>query len=406
MLAILYLEAYQITGNRFFRDVSEEIFAFVLREMTSPAGGFYSAIDADSQGTEGNYYLWEPEEIRAILGDKDGEEVCALFNLIEEGNFEGKNIPYLEKLPASLASEKGVPAEKLLSDIDNWRTKLLTEREKRIRPLRDEKILTSWNGLMIAAFAKGYGITGKGDYLEAAHRALDFIKIRLTTPTGRLKRSYFAGDASVLGFLEDYMFVVWGLLELHGATLREKYLSDAIDLIKESLRLFVDDASFGLYDTGKDAENVLIRKKSTVDGVIPSGNSVAAMNFLRLGKITKRQSFIKEGEGILRSLMGDLLAQPISYLHAVAALDYLRGTDVDITVVGDPDALETEEMVRCINSRYIPGLVLRLKDEKRDGEGYKTVNGRTTAYVCSSGLCRPPVAGREALERILTEIGC
>jgi uncharacterized protein YyaL (SSP411 family) len=406
MLAILYLEAYQITGNRFFRDVSEEIFAFVLREMTSPEGGFYSAIDADSEGTEGNYYLWEPGEIRAILGDKDAEEVFALFNLTEEGNFERKNIPYLEKLPESIASEKGVPAEKLLSDIDKWLTKLLTAREKRIRPLRDEKILTSWNGLMIAAFAKGYGITGKGDYLEAADRALDFIKIRLTTPTGRLKRSYFAGDASVPGFLEDYMFVVWGLIELHEATLREKYLSYAIALIKESLRLFVDEASFGLYDTGNDAENVLIRKKSTVDGVIPSGNSVAAMNFLRLGKITKRQIFIKEGEGILRSLMGDLLAQPISYLHAVAALDYLRGTDVDITLVGDPDALETEEMLRSIKNRYIPGLVLRLKDENSDGGGYKTVNGRTAAYVCTTGLCRPPVAGKEALERILTEIDC
>jgi uncharacterized protein YyaL (SSP411 family) len=191
---------------------------------------------------------------------------------------------------------------------------------------------------------------------------------------------------------------------MYEATLGEKYLLDAISISKETLRLFVDEFSFGLFDTGGDAENVLVRKKSAFDGVIPSSNSVAAMNFLRLGRITEKKNFLKEGEGILRSMMGDLLQQPAGYFHAIAALDYLRGPDVDITLVGRLKEPETEEMLRFITGRFIPGLVLRFKDAEKEMTDYKTLGGRTTAYVCSLGTCRPPVAGCAALKKILDEV--
>jgi len=257
---------------------------------------------------------------------------------------------------------------------------------------------------MIAALAKGFAVTGERRYLDAATEGVKFVRKHLLAPDGRLMRGCYAGESAIPGFLEDYAFFVWGLIEMYGATLEAEYLHDAIAFSKETLRLFVDEISFGLFDSGSDVENVLVRKKSAVDGIIPSGNSVAAMNFLRLGRITAKQSFIKEGEGILRAIMGDLLAQPLGHLHAVAVLDYLRGPDMDITLVGRHDEPETEEMLRSITKRFIPGLVLHFKDTETEITDYKSLGGRTTAYVCFRGTCRPPVAGREALERILDEV--
>jgi hypothetical protein len=404
MLAIAYLEAFQITGDIFFRETAGEVFAFVRNEMLSPEGSFYSAIDADSEGVEGKYYLWNPSQVRSILGEDGAKIVCELFDISEEGNFEGENIPHLQISLDEFASRSGLSGEALRADLEKSRELLMDYREKRIRPLRDEKSLTSWNGLMIAALAKGFATTGNHGYLEMAENALSFIKNRLMTPEGRLLRSHYAGESTIPGFLEDYSFLVWGLIELYEATLNMGHLKDAESFSREILRLFADESSYGLFDTGNDAENVLIRKKSSSDGVIPSGNSVSAMNFLRLGKITGRKSFLNEGEGILRSLMGDLLSQPINHLYAVSAMDYLRGDDLEITLVGKPDTIETEEMLRAVTRRYNPGLVLRFRDAESEAAEYKTIDGRTTAYLCSKGVCRPPVAGREALEKLLGEV--
>ncbi len=403
MLAIAYLEAFQITGHAFYREVAEDIFTHVRKEMTSPEGGFYSARDADTEGEEGKYYLWTPAEVEAVLGADDGRKVCALFDITERGNFEGKNIPRLS-LPGASNEESGLPVETLSPDLAKWRDKLLGARETRIKPLRDEKILTAWNGLMIAALAKGYAATGEQRHLEAATKAVNFVKKRLVGPNGRLLRRHFAGESAVPAFLEDYAFFVRGLIEMYEATLKDEYLRDAIALSKDVLRLFGDEFSYGLYDTGSDAENILVRKKSTVDGVIPSGNSMAAMNFIRLGRIAGKKGFVKEGEGILRAMMGDLLAQPVAHIQGVLALDLLHGPDIEITLVGKHEDPELEKMLRLIGARYIPAMALRFRAEAgRDGD-YRTVDGQATAYVCSHGICRPPVAGVEALERVLNEV--
>jgi uncharacterized protein YyaL (SSP411 family) len=404
MLAISYIEAFQSTGKDFYIKVAEEVFAFVQREMTSPEGGFYSAWDADTEGVEGKYYVWTPAEVLAVLGEETAERVCRLYDITEKGNFEGKSILHLQIPVSKIAEIEGVDGAALCSDLERWRKLLLSAREKRTKPLRDEKILTSWNSVMIAALAKGFAVTGEAKYLDAAANALNFIKKRLITQERRLQRSYYRGESVVSAFLEDYAFFVWGLIELYEATLETEYLLDAINFSEESLRLFADSVSYGLFDTGCDAENILIRKKSTLDGVIPSGNSVAAMNFLRLGRITSNQDFIKEGEGILRSLMGNALEQPTGYFHSLAALDYLRGPEVDITLIGGRTDRETEEMLRCVTKRFIPGLSLRFKDTEKESTDYKAIGGRTTAYVCTHMSCRPPVVGSIALESLLDEI--
>ena len=404
MLAIAYLEAFQVTGNPLYSHVAKEIFAFVKREMTSPEGGFYSARDADTEGVEGKYYVWTPAEVAAVLGSEAAKTVCRLYDVTEKGNFEGENILHMQLPLDRFVELEQMDSIAFSADLERWRNQLLAEREKKVKPLRDEKVLTSWNGLMVAALAKGYAVLGDVEYLAAAKCSVDFIKNHLVTPEGRLLRSYYLGKSVIPAFLEDYSFLVWGLIQLYEATLDQAYLDDAVTFSKEILRLFADQESYGLFDSGIDAERVLVRKKSTQDGVIPSGNSVAAMNFLKLGRIKQNQKFIKEGEGILRSLMGSAQEQLTAHLFSLAAVDYLNGPLVDITIVGSRNDSEIREMLRVVHERFIPGLVLRFRDSEHERTDYKTLGGRASAYVCSQMTCRPPVAGSDALKNLLDDV--
>ena len=403
MLAMAYLEAFQATGKIYFRGVAEEILDYVDREMTSPEGGFYSARDADTEGVEGKYYLWPLDEVKTSLGKEAAEIVSALYGITEQGNFEGENILHQSVALEDYATKHGFATDELRANIENWRKTLLSAREERIQPLKDEKILTSWNGLMIAALARGYAVTGKKSYLRMSLNAVEFIRKRLVGMDGRLLRSFFSGEAGIPAFLEDHAFFLWGLTELYEATLDKEHLDAAIRLSREILRLFADDENYGLFDSGNDTGNFLVRKKSALDGVIPSGNSVAAVNFLKLGKIAGKKGLKTEGEGILRSLMGNAMEHPTAYIHSVMAVDYLHGPDVDVTMVGKRDDPVMNEMLLAVKRRYIPHLVLR---HKEDGEetGYKTIEGRPAAYVCHGELCRPPVTGRDSLEKMLDEV--
>ncbi len=403
MLAIAYLEAFQATGNDYFRNVAGEIFEHVRRDMTSPEGGFYSAWDADTEGVEGKYYLWTLDEVKSLLGEEAARTFSTLYDITAQGNFEGENILHLHVDPDEYAERTGGDGDNLRENLEEWRNQLLSARQDRIRPLRDEKILVSWNGLMIAAFARGYAVTGEDRYLEMASNAVAFVEKRLVREDGRLLRSYYVGESAIPAFLEDYAFFTWGLIELYEATLDGKYLSDATQFSRKALRLFVDEETYGLFDTGNDTENVLVRKKSALDGVIPSGNSVAAMNFLKLGKIAENARFRDEGEGILRSLMGNALEHPTAYLFSLMGVDFLHGPDVDVTLVGKRDDPAMKELHRAVSSRYIPYLVLRHKEESAES-GYRTIGGQPAAYVCHGGVCRPPVTGRDNLEKLLDVI--
>jgi uncharacterized protein YyaL (SSP411 family) len=403
MLAMAYIEAFQATGDVYFKNVAEEIFTYVRDEMTSPEGGFYSARDADTEGEEGKFYTWTTGEVKKVLGENEATKVLRLFGATEEGNFEGENIFHLQVPETEFSLGEGVPPEIFRDNLQTWRSRLLSARDERVKPLRDEKILTSWNGLMIAALARGFAVTGELKYLELADRAVKFIKEKLIEGSGRLLRSHYLGVSEVPAFLEDYAFFVLGLTELYEATMERQYLRDAVHYARETLRLFADEEVFGLFDTGEDAENVLVRKKSFLDGVIPSGNSVAAMNLLKIGRITGKKSLVREGEGILRSLMGNAMSQPAGCLYSVIAVDYLHGPYVDVTLVGNREDPDLRELRATIALRFIPHLVIHFREEGEE-EGYKTLEGRPAAYVCHDGICRPPVSGREALDRVLDEI--
>ncbi len=402
MMAHACLDAFQATGKTRYATMAEEIFSFVLRDMASPEGGFYSAWDADTNGSEGEFYTWTPEEMERVLGEEDGALACRFFGVTSDGNFEGRSILNIQSSTELFAEISGISIDVLHVKIEEWKRSLLSARDTRPHPLRDEKILTGWNGLMISAFAKGYAVTGNVRFREAADAAVSFIRKNMRREDGRLLRGWYQGGASIPAFLEDYAFLVWGLIELYEATLGAEYLNEARSCSLEMIRLFSDGDEYGLFDTASDAENLLVRKKGWHDGVIPSGNAVAAMCLIRLGKIARDTKCLEEGKGILRAFMGSIARQPMAGLHFLAALDYLSGEEMEVTFSGDMGSPEATEMLRAVRRRYMPGLVLSLSGEK--GESPNEERGKPTVQICAAGACRLPVVSVRDLESLLDEI--
>jgi hypothetical protein len=403
MMVHACLDAYQATGDCQYRTTAEEIATFVLKEMRSPEGGFYSAWDADTDGVEGEYYTWTRQEIFSALDGDAAEVICRLFDISERGNFEGRNILYLPVPTEEFADKESIPQEILRVNLEKWRIALETARKERKKPLRDEKILSAWNGLMISALAKCFAVTGENRYREAAESALRFVSTQLRNPEGRLLRSWYRGKASIPGFLEDYAFLGWGLIQLYEATLEREYLDAARKNCKEILKLFSDNEQYGLFDTGSDSIDLLVRKKGGHDGVIPSGNAVAALNMIKLGKITDDSRFLEEGKGILRSFIGSIDENPITGLHFLSALDFLSCPETEVTFSGRTDSAEAREMLLAVHKRFMPGLVLRVSE----GDAITLPKGEkaaTVVQVCASGTCRLPVTGTAELERLLDEI--
>ena len=286
LLGIAYTETYQVTKEEPFKRAAEEIFTYVLRDMQHHEGGFYSAEDADSEGVEGKFYVWTPAEIKEILGKETGKLFCQVYDITEHGNFEGKNIPNLIKTDLTqIAAQNGQEFTQLAQTLEEAREKLFEHREKRIHPYKDDKILTSWNGLMIAALARGGRVFANQDYILAAEKAIDFIEDHLVE-NGRLMVRYRDGEVRNKGFIDDYAFLLWAYLEMYEATLDLDYIDKAKNLTKEMLDLFWDQDEGGFFFYGRDNEELLVRQKEAYDGAIPSGNSVAAMGMLLLARLT------------------------------------------------------------------------------------------------------------------------
>lgn len=396
MLSLACLDAFQVTGDARYAAIAGELFDFVLRDMASPEGGFYSAWDADTNGVEGDYYTWTAAEVAAVLGDESADQCCRLFGITDRGNFEGRTVLHLPKNLDESANGGKSDVQQAASNLEKWRLELRAARESRNRPLRDEKILTSWNGLMIAALARGYAVTGNTRYLAAASAAAAFVGNRMQTGDGRLLRSWYRGTAAVHGFLEDYAFYTWGLLELYEATLSADYLTEANRVAVLMLRLFRDKENYGFFETSADVTDILVRKKTRHDGVIPSGNAIAAMSLLKLGRILGDDPMTEEGRGILRAFMGSVAENPIAALQFLIALDYLNAPEVDVAITGVPGSTEAAGMLRAVRQRFIRGLVLRTAS----GDGTAAV----TAHVCAKGTCRLPVFSVRDLEALLDEV--
>jgi uncharacterized protein YyaL (SSP411 family) len=408
LLARLYLHAYQITGRDLYRRVTEETLDYVLREMTDPQGGFYSAQDADSEGEEGKFFVWTPEQIEEALGASDAAVFGDFFGVSNAGNFEGANILNIRQEPEAYASERGLPIEDLMATIQRGRAKLLDVREERVHPLRDDKVLTSWNGLMLRSFAEAGVTLGRSDYLQAAIENANFLTSNMQ-PDGRLLRSYRDGQAKLPGYLEDYAFVADGLVSLYEATFDPVWLRQAISLTDSMIELFWDDAVAGFYDTGHDHESLVVRPRDIFDNAQPCGGSVASEVLLRLAVITGNDGYAIKGATPLRSLHQVLSRSPGGVAHWLAVLDFYVSVPKEIAIIGPVENPETRRLLDVVFQAYLPNRVMVGSTPSGDAdrvdspllEDRMMIDGRPTAFVCEHYVCRLPVTEPEALSQQL-----
>ncbi len=409
LLAIAYTEAYQATQNIFYAQTANEILTYILRDLTSAEGGFYSAEDADSEGIEGKFYLWTLPQVQSILGKGETQTFSKIFNMDANGNFTspeaehatGSNILHLQKRLPDVAKKLGLPEKQLQQRLEKNRSQLFSVRQKRVHPFKDDKILTDWNGLMIAALAKAGKSLGEPGYTASAVKAADFMLRKLRTENGRLVKRYRNGNAGLPAHLDDYAFTVWGFLELYEATFQAKYLQEAININDQMLAHFWDDAGGGLFMTADDSEKLLIRSKDIYDGAIPSGNSVATLNLLRLGHMTGRQEYLKKAESIIRAFAGSVTRYPAGHTQLMVALQYALNPNYEVVIVGRPEAKDTRAMLAALRKPFVPGkVVLQRPADKKEAaaiirlapytEFMVAKNGRATAYVCTNFVCKLP----------------
>jgi uncharacterized protein YyaL (SSP411 family) len=419
MLMMAYVEAYQATGKNEYAQTAREIITYVLRDMTSPEGGFYSAEDADSEGEEGLFYLWTPTEFREYLGDEGSDLFINLLNLEEGGNFTdeatktktGQNILYLNKPLVEIAPEIDL-SEAQLDDLWNKTRQMLFEiREKRIHPLKDDKILTDWNGLMIAACAKAASVLEEPLYALAAKNAADFIWDRLRGEDGKLLKRYRDGEAGLPAHLDDYAYLVWGFLELYEAVFDPVYLKRAIDLNQMMLSEFWDDQNGGLFFTADGQADLIVRKKEIYDGALPSGNSIAAFNLLRIGRMTASPELEEKARLIGSAFSNQVAPTPMGYTQLLSAMIFALGSTYEVVITGDPEGDDTKSMLDALNRTYIPNKVTLFRpigEERSLIEGLaeytanqNSIDGKATAYVCKNYTCSAPTTDINEVLKLL-----
>ncbi len=392
LLAIVYLQFYQETGENRYKEVVEKIFTYILRDMASTEGGFYSAEDADSEGEEGKFYLWSTEEIREALQEEEAKLFCKYYDISLKGNFEGKNIPNLIGIDLTELEDP-----QLANKLEEIKQKLFKFREKRIHPHKDDKILTSWNGLMIAALAIGARELGENKYLEAAKKAVEFIFEKLQNDEGRLLARYRDGDSAFLGYIDDYAFFIWALIEMYETTFNPFYLEKALILNTDMLNLFWDEEKKGLFIYGKDSEQLILKNKEIYDGAIPSGNSIAAMNMLRLSRITENLELENKANEIFSCFGGTVKEAPYTYASFMSAYLYSEIAGKFIVISGTKDRVDTQEMLKVASKGYQPFTIMVFNDGSEEVNAIipslknkVMLEGNVTAYVCENGTCSEP----------------
>ncbi len=408
--ALAYTETFQATGKALYRSVAEDILSYVLRDLTDPSGGFHSAEDADSEGKEGAFYVWEAEAIRRILGREAAAGFLDAYQVREEGN-------YLEEATGRPTGEnvlhwKGDPPAVLPPGIERARQALFAEREKRPRPHRDDKILTDWNGLLLAALARAAAVFGDIRYGKAYRRCLAFL-LETTIRNGKLLHRWRDGEAAIGAHLDDYAFLIWGLIEGYQSFLEPSLLAQAIRLQEEQDRLFWDDRLGGYFFSSAENRDLLIRKKEIYDGAIPSGNSISALNLARLSRLTGEAAHEERAVRLLRCFASAVVPMSSAYTMLMVALDFLTNPSYEIVIAGDPAAADTAALLRVVRERYLPGVTILLRPRGRSGKEIehlapfvkemKPVGGQATAYLCRHFTCLAPLTDpeefRQALEK-------
>jgi len=403
----IYAQLYCITGNELFKNVTEETADYLLREMLHSEGGFYSTQDADSEGEEGKFFIWSPQEINAILGEEAGEIFARIYDVSDFGNFEGKNIlhPILSLEQASKLFRKDV--REIAALVADSKEKLFHEREKRIKPFRDEKIITSWNGLVLSGLAEAINISPKRAYVESANRTVQFIFSKMFRD-GHLLHTYKDGKAKLLGYLDDYAFLAVGLLDLYETTFDRTHFECAIELADAMLSEFWDEKDGAFFYTGKSHEQLISRAKPVFDASIPSGNSIATHLLLRLYHLTGREDYLKRAEAVLRTYYDVMMSQPFGFAHMLCALDLYSRKPKEIVVIGTRDDTNVAELVNRIHSVYLPNKSLQLAGPDQSLEkispllqGKTQLDGKPTVYVCHNFTCSAPATNWEELKPLL-----
>ncbi|MGH7949742.1 MAG: thioredoxin domain-containing protein, partial [Candidatus Binataceae bacterium] len=410
LLARLYFDAGRAMGEPAFLAVGGEILEYVLREMTSPDGGFYSTQDADSEGEEGKFFVWTPEEVEEVLGGELARIAERHFDISPEGNFEGKNILHLTLEPGVAARLFNMSEGDMQSAIKMTKRKLFEARERRVKPGRDEKILAAWNGMMISAFAEGARTLHEPRYLAAAERCAEFMMTRLWD--GRaLRRSLKDGVARFNAYLEDYALMANAMLDVYQASLEPRYLAYARTLADVMLERFLDREKGGFFFTSDDHEVLITRSKAAFDGSTPSGNSSAVMALLRLGAYTGEEKYSVEAERTLKLFRDLIEKQPFGFSHMLEAADLYLNGPTEVVLVGGRDSAEIREWLERLGLVYVPNLALFVADPTLGGQSYlpahvrdrAQVDARATAYVCRERVCSVPLASFKELEAELTD---
>ncbi len=410
LLPRVYLHAWQITGYPLYRRIVEETLDYVLREMTNDEGGFCSTQDADSEGEEGKFYLWTPTEIEEVLGKDVARIVMAYYGVRPGGNFEGKSILHVPHPPDVVAEKVGLTLSELESAVAEARKALYVARAKRVWPERDDKVQTSWNGMMIATLAETGRVLNTPEYIAAAERAARFILTNLRREDGRLWHTWKDGRASVPGYLEDYGHFIDGLLRLYEATFAVHWLEEARALAQDMVNLFYDPGSGLFFDTGHDHEALVVRPRDIFDNAYPSGNAIAADVLLRLGILLDEAQFRQLAEHILRQTAGLMSKMPAGLGHMLAVLDMYLGPAREVALVGRPGRADTEALIRATFTPYTPNKVVALLDPDHPEleetipllAHKRLVDERAAAFVCENYACLAPVTSPDDLHRALS----
>ena len=396
LLSRVYLDAWLATGKPFYREIAVETLEYVRREMTDPGGGFYSSQDADSEGVEGRFFVWTPREIEALLGAEEAALFCGYFDVTEHGNFEEANILHVEaELPAA-AARMGVAPARLAEVVARGKRVLFEARERRIKPGRDEKILTAWNGLMLRSFAEAARVLDREDYLQVALRNAGFLLSALRRD-GRLLRTHKAGESRLNAYQEDYAYVIDGLLALYEATFDPRWFAEARALTETMIEQFWDAEAGGFFFTSGDHESLITRTRDFYDNATPAGNSVAAHLLLRLALWTGEDRYRDMAERILLLMQSALQRMPSGFGHLLCALDLYLAAPHEIAIVGDPQAPATRALLDAVFQRYLPNRVVALAAPGQGSTGIPLLDGRVaveeraTAYLCRRFVCRAPV---------------
>jgi uncharacterized protein YyaL (SSP411 family) len=411
LLARLYLHYYQVSRDETARTVAEGILDYVVREMTDAGGGFYSTQDADSEGVEGKFFIWDKAEINELLGERDAALFAAYYNVTIAGNFEGENILNVTRSLVEVATAEKVTVEQLTETLAKSRKLLFETRELRVKPARDEKILTAWNGLMLASFAEAAAILKRTDYLEIATSNAEFVINKLRRD-GLLLRTYKDGQAKLNAYLEDYAFFIDGLVTLFETSGEVRWLAEARALTETMIREFWDDEEGGFFYTGRSHENLIVRSKDFFDNATPSGNSVAADVLLRIGLLTDNSDYQRRAATILRLMASSVQRYPAGFGRLLCAFDFYLGTPKEIALIGEPGSLGTEELKDEIWRHYLPNKVVAQGapgDEAAINSvallrDRPSIAGSATAYVCEHFACKKPTTDpKELASQLLSD---